>query len=960
MVVERERLHVRALEALGHLAAHHEGNGAYEQAIAYARRQVELEPWRESAHRQWMRALAASGQRGAALAQYEACRRILAQELGIEPEPETVALYERIRSGGELSVSGVTPPHNLPAQLTPFIGREALLAEIAKRLSDPACRLLTLVGPGGSGKTRLALEAAAQQLKAYPDGVFVVSLAPLQSVEAIVPAIAQALSFRFYGAGEPREQLLNYLRRKEMLLVLDNYEHLLEGAWLAAEILRAAPGVRIVVTSRAGLRVQGEHRFPVSGMSYPALADIPRNVGRRQGEGALQYSAVQLFTAGARRARPDFELTDDNVADVVRICQGVEGLPLALLLAAAWIEMLTPAEIAAEIERSLDVLETDQCGAPERQRSIRAVFEHSWQLLPPRGPEILAGLSVFRGGFTREAASEVTGASLRDLMSLVNRSLIHRTVEGRFETHELLRQYAAEMLDRSPEASGAVHDAYCAYYTAALDRWAAGLKGARQQAAVAEMDEEIENAHTAWVWAVERGRVERLDQAMKGLGLYYERRARYEEGEAAFRAAADRLAEVETGRVRIAATTWQAQFNRYLGRPEIARPLLQQSLDLLSDPGFADQDLRLEKAFVLHEMAYIEHWSGSNERARQSAAQSLSLCRTVGDRWATAKALSALGRIMQILGEYEEARRLHEEALEIRRALGDQRGITESLDGAGVALSNLGQLDAAEQLLREGVTITRGLGDRTYLSERLWRFGLMLGARGKFVESLSVMEEGLELLGESRSPIHLAFAHQGLGIAETNLGHYQEARIHLQKGIDLFRTSGHLWGIGFTRFLLAKVALAEEQYGDAQRLLRETVAGFQETSVQSDLGRPLASLIRAAYGLGRLNEAHQHLCAALQICIEVHDMPTSTDVLPMAALLLADGGRVERAVELYALASRYPHVANSRWVEDVAGKHIAAAATTLPPEVVAAAQERGRARDLWATVEELLAELGPP
>ena len=260
-------------------------------------------------------------------------------------------------------------------------------------------------------------------------------------------------------------------------------------------------------------------------------------------------------------------------------------------------------------------------------------------------------------------------------------------------------------------------------------------------------------------------------------------------------------------------------------------------------------------------------------------------------------------------------------------------------------------------MLRKGVTITRGLGDRTYLSERLWRFGLMLGNRGKFVESLSVMEEALELLGESRSPIHLAFAHQGLGIAETNLGRYQEARIHLQKGIDLFRTSGHLWGIRFTRFLLANVALAEEQYGDAQRLLRETVAGFQETSVQSDLGQPLASLSRASYGLGRLNEAHQHLCAALQICIEIHDMPTSTHILPMAALLLADGGQVERAVELYALASRYPHVANSRWYEDVAGKHIAAAATTLPPEVVAAAQERGRARDLEATVKELLAEL---
>jgi DNA-binding SARP family transcriptional activator len=226
LVVQRERLHGHALEMLGHLADYHGRRGEHDQAIEYARRQVELEPWRESAHRQWMRALVLSGQRAEALAQYAACRQVLEEELGVEPEEETTALYERIRRG-DLPGLGAALPHNLPVQLTPFVGRDAELAEIVERLADPACRLLTLVGPGGSGKTRLALEAATRQREQYEHGAFFIPLAPLQAVEAIVPTIAREIGFSMPGGGDPLRQLLGYLRQKEMLLILDNLEHLL-------------------------------------------------------------------------------------------------------------------------------------------------------------------------------------------------------------------------------------------------------------------------------------------------------------------------------------------------------------------------------------------------------------------------------------------------------------------------------------------------------------------------------------------------------------------------------------------------------------------------------------------------------------------------------------------------------------------------------------------------------------
>jgi predicted ATPase len=707
-------LYELATQALHTLAAHYAGRGEAGRAagIEVTTRLLALEPWREEAHRQLMTLLAQGRQRGAALAQYETCRRVLAEELGVSPGAETTALYERIRDGqerppvavrpphdpspsdawtviagryeirdperdllgrggmgdvyrgtdletgqsvavkvlkpelvtgdpesvarflregealrqldhpnivkivdavegrylvmecvaggslrdllaegGRLSVeraveialdvadaladlvyrmlrkdrgqripsvrlvgaeleailvggkgqeagskrqkagggygpiapsrfAAPTPPaerpnHNLPTQPVPFVGREAELRELGGLLRAPDVHLVTVLGAGGMGKTRLALQAAemlAEQLAhdRFAHGACFIPLAPLQSVEAIVPTIAKALNFSFYEGGTPRQQLLDYLRQKSMLLLFDNYEHLLTGADVVAEILRTARNVSILATSRVRLNVQGEHRFHISGMDFPDW-ETP--------EDALEYSAVKLFLQSAQRAQPGFALQADDLKYVARICRLVGGMPLGILLAAAWVGMLTPSEIAAEIGRSLDFLETGLRDIPERQRSIRAVYDHSWRLLSKREKSVFQGLSVFRGGFTRQAAQEVTGASLRGLMSLVDRSLLRRAPTGRYEIHELLRQYAAEKLQDSPDAGASVRDQHSAYYASALQQWEVDLKCARQSAALAEMNIEIENARAAWDWAVERGHVEQLDQATQGLQL---------------------------------------------------------------------------------------------------------------------------------------------------------------------------------------------------------------------------------------------------------------------------------------------------------------------------------------------------------------------------------------------------------------------------------------------------------
>jgi predicted ATPase len=423
------------------------------------------------------------------------------------------------------------------------------------------------------------VEAAKAQEDTFSHGVFFVSLAPLQSVDAIVPTVAQALGFSFYKGAEPRQQLLDYLRQKSVLLVMDNFEHLLacpepgrgNGVDIVADILKAASEVRILTTSRERLNVQGEHLFPVTGMHFPDK--LPETASDLEAS-----SAVQLFLSSARRSRPSFELTDDSVRDVVCTCQLVHGMPLGILLAASLMEKLTPAEIAVEIERSLDVLATDLRDVPERQRSMRAIFEHSWKLLTERERDVLQRVSVFRGGFTRHAAREVTGATLRDLIALTHKSLLRRTAApstmlrtggrslthksllrrtaapstmlrtgGRYDLqHELLRQYALEKLTASGEAD-TVRDTHSAYYAVALQQWGQDLKGSRQLAALAEMDVDIGNARVAWDWAVEQEQVKRLDRAMEGLGLFYAWRRRYQEGEAVCQAAVEKLSAMAFG-----------------------------------------------------------------------------------------------------------------------------------------------------------------------------------------------------------------------------------------------------------------------------------------------------------------------------------------------------------------------------------------------------------------------------
>ncbi len=988
VLVQQTRLRELALQALHKLSVHYaqQGEAGLENGIKYTSRLLALEPSREEAHRQLMLLLAQSGQRGAALAQYEACQQVLSEDLGVEPGPETRELHERIRDG-EIREPARREPQTskLPTPLVPLVGRERELAQIGERLGDRDCRLLTLIGPGGSGKTRLAVEAAAQQSDRFGHGVFFVYLAPVQTVAAIVPHIAQSLDFTFHGPEDPQQQLCDYLREKNLLLILDNFEHLLtlpalqasppagavhtaersgllasrfagdgrsEGAVnLVAAVLRTAPDVKVLVTSRARLNARGEHLYPVPGMDLPAKETV---------EDALDYSAVQLFVQSARRAQPAFEADADSVPHVVRICRTVQGMPLALLLAASWADLLSPAEIADQIAaRSINFLETDWRDVPERQRGMRAVFDHSWHLLTEPQRAVMQALSVFRGGFAREAAEHVTSASLRDLKALVERSLLHRTPAGRYGMHELLRQYAAEKLEQAPDEGEAVRDRHSAYYVAALQRWAVDSKGPRQQEALVEIRSEIENARAAWDWAVEQGRISRLEEALEGLCRFYEWRGRYREGEAMCRAATNiptARSRADDKRVLTRILAWQSSFNRILGHLDVASQLLQQSLNILADPQLAEQDTRADRAFVLREMGSVAFHS-NREEARRLWERSLALYEALGDQWGIAEVKVNLGASARTRGAAGEARQLLEETLVIRRALGDRKGIADSLRSLGVFARTEGRLEEAEDLTRESIEICRQMGDRVGIALGLSYLAGGLIYDGKFAEAHPLFEETAAIFSDLGMRNRFAEVVGLLGWALVNLGRYEDAREQSQVALTIFKEVGDQRGIAISLLGLGEVALAEEAYAEAQELLQESVSIFREIGQRDELALALAASARVAQMLGQLSQARKHVYEALWIAFETRALAPAVFAVARIAQLLADQRKVERTVELYALATRYTYLSNSRYWEDTAAKHITGVAVNLPPETVATAQERGRARDLWETAEELLDEL---
>ncbi len=413
-------------------------------------------------------------------------------------------------------------PTNLPAPPTPFLGRKRELAAILKRLDDPDCQILTLVGPGGIGKTRLAIRAAEKRMPIFPNGTFFVSLDTVDSPDLIISSIINVVQPNFVIEGEPKAQFLSFLRDKRLLLIIDNFEHLISGAPLIAELVKNAPFVQVMLTSRERLNLQGEWVYEIKGMQYPALPSRSSGLETAVADPDLEkYSAVQLFIQSAQRVRSDFDVNGTDVTDIVRICQSVAGFPLAIELAATWVRVLTCAEIAQEIMRNYEILATNWRDIPARHQSLQSVFDYSWRLLSDDERDVLGRLAVFQGVFSRIAAVAVTGVSLAMLGALVDKSFLQvvKVMQGEtavtcYEMHELIRFYAFEALNRDASLqigderiSTAIleaRDRHARYYAARLEIYQPRQFWNRSDDVPAELGLEIENVRAARNWILQK------------------------------------------------------------------------------------------------------------------------------------------------------------------------------------------------------------------------------------------------------------------------------------------------------------------------------------------------------------------------------------------------------------------------------------------------------------------------
>jgi predicted ATPase/DNA-binding SARP family transcriptional activator/DNA-binding CsgD family transcriptional regulator len=769
-------------------------------AVEALRKVVTDEPAHEEAHVSMMRLYAETGQRYQALRQYERLRQILSRELGTEPAASSRRLYEEILTGHLPTAGGTAissplsePPgtgrHNLPVARTSFVGREQEIVEVKRALA--MTRLLTLTGMGGSGKTRLALEVAQSLVGAYQDGVWLVELAPLADPDLVPQEVASAMGVREQPGHLLVDVLVDTLRAKTVLLVLDNCEHLADACARLVDILLGnCPRLRVLATSRETIGVAGETNWVVPPLSSPDLRQ-PTTVEKLVG-----FESVRLFLERVRHRRPDFDLTSHNVQAVAEICRQLDGIPLAIELAVARVGVLSVEQIAARLEDSLGLLMTGGRTATPRQRTLRATLDWSYNLLSEMERKLFGRLSVFAGGWTLEAAEAVCSgggvqeSEVLDLLSrLVDKSLVvaETTEDGavRCRMLEPVRQYGRERLEKSGD-SETVRRQHAEHYLVQAEMAELELTGPQQQWWFAWLEREHDNLRAALGWSLERE---------EGVGL------------------------------RLATSLRRFWYAR--GHLDEGRKWLEQGLAVR---GVASASTR---AKALDGAGWLAEAQGDYERATAAYTESLKLNRSVGDQRGIAWALSELGSVALFQGDRERATRLLEKSLIMLRKLGNERDIASVLNTLGALASSRGDQAHAVSLFEEAIALSRKVQDTRVVAISLNNLGFTTLVYGDRERATALLEESLALAREIGDTLDIALSLINLALAALVRGDHISVTSLVEESLVLLRNAGDRQLIADC---LERLAAAAGVQGRAQRAARLWGAAQE---LRKNLGSPL-------------------------------------------------------------------------------------------------------------------------
>jgi predicted ATPase/transcriptional regulator with XRE-family HTH domain len=749
--------------------------------------------------------------------------------------------------------SVTTRAAHLPVPPTPFFGRSAELDHLQQLLASPECRLLTLVGPGGVGKTRLALAAAAAQTPHFAHGVYFLSLASLSAASLLAPAIANAIGTTLNGAGEPTVQLLQALEHQQMLLVLDNLEHLLDDVSLLPALLQQTAAIKLLVTSRTPVQVQGEWIFELQGLPVPALSmpalpttekiDASLN---RMGQWEGDYSALALFAERARRLVPTFVLSQENQAAVAQICHLVEGMPLALELAAAWVPLLSCAEIAQEIARNLDFLSTNLRDLPARHRSVRATFDYSWQLLSPTERKALGQLAVFQGGFTRQAAQAV-GVALPQLARLVEHSLARRTEEGRYTIHELVRQYSTSKLaEQGPQAHQQAQAKHLAFYLQLALTFEAEVYGEALTTWLNRIEQENGNLRAALTFALDHA-IEKALRLTTALCDYWFHRSLHEGRNWMQQVLAKAATQASTLSPQIYANAllkathfnWDYNENEKMARTALA---LAQEVN--------DEQLIAE---ALRSVAANIWQSGRMAEATELFAESIRRFTQLGNHNERYDALSLYATALYYQGDLRQTLIVADQALQVARQSKSPMLLAHALGVCSNVYFYLGEVRQAHTLLLESVASFQNLGSRPGEAVALGYLGQALAYLGEFAASRQCLEQALRLLDQFELPEQRLITLFYLAERAYLLGDLAEASHYLARLQPM--TKGDEWLRVVVAALAANLHRLRGDYAQAHLHL----AAGQQLLTQTQVQRAHLALLQAQ---GLLALAEHDLAAA--------------------------------------------------------------------------------------------------